>query len=77
MATKQQSSRELVATNVRRLREAKGLSQSALARRSKLRPARLSLIEGAKHDPQCETLDRLAKALDVTPADLLEPPEKS
>jgi transcriptional regulator with XRE-family HTH domain len=59
---------------IKRLREARGWSQSELARQAKLSgPAHVSLLEsGARRDPSASTLQRLAKALRVPVAALLE-----
>ncbi len=59
---------------IKRLREARGWSQSALARKAKLSsPAHVSLLEsGGRRDPSASTLRRLAKALGVTVGRLVD-----
>ncbi len=60
--------RELV-----RLRRAKGLSQRELAKRANVSPATVYEVEvGRRPQPRGSTLRKLADALDVTVADLLE-----
>jgi len=54
-------------------REARGLSQSALAKVSKVERTYLVKLEsGDKKNPSLEVLKRLAKALGVPVAELLE-----
>jgi transcriptional regulator with XRE-family HTH domain len=47
------------------------LSQASLARRTGLHRTSLRLIEHDGHDPRLETLVLLARAFDVTPAELV------
>jgi transcriptional regulator with XRE-family HTH domain len=62
----------LLARNVRRLREAKGFSQAALAADSGLYQALISQIENELANPELDTLERLAAALGVHPRELFE-----
>ena len=55
-----------------RLREAKGLSQAALARKAKLAHEHVSRLEAGRHWPTLPVLQRLAKALGVPVTALLE-----
>ena len=64
-----------VANNIRRLRESKGMSLSALARRSSVAKATLSAIEHGDGNPTISTLQSLAGALQVGIADLVGPRE--
>ena len=58
--------------NIRRLREARGLSQNALAAAAGLDQGHLSTIEGGKRaNPTAAVLVALARALGVTVDDLL------
>jgi transcriptional regulator with XRE-family HTH domain len=57
---------------LKRLREAKGLTQDKLAKRIGVSRAYLSRLEMGRHDPPLSTLRRLAKALKSTVADLVE-----
>lgn len=62
-----------IGTMLKRLRERKGLSQLALAKRARVAQAYISEMEaGRKKNPGIETLRRLAKALGVPVRELLE-----
>ena len=63
--------RELLARNVRRLRQDRGLTAAELAARSGVAKATLSQIEAARGNPRLETLRDLADALGVSPTELL------
>jgi transcriptional regulator with XRE-family HTH domain len=58
---------------VRRLREARGLSQTALAREAQVSRITLVRIESGTQDPTLTTLERIARALRVWVRDLLPP----
>lgn len=62
---------EKLADRVKRIREAKNLKQGDLAHAAKLDPAALSRILGGERDPRMDQLIEIAKALDVTVADLV------
>jgi transcriptional regulator with XRE-family HTH domain len=64
-----------VASNVRRLREARGLSLGALAARSGVGKATLSRLEAGQANPTIETLYALADALRVPLGDVVAPTE--
>lgn len=58
---------------IQRLRIAKGLTQRALATKAKVTPGYVAQIEmGQKRNPSLAVLRRLAKALGVPVAELLE-----
>jgi DNA-binding XRE family transcriptional regulator len=57
--------------NVRHLRKAAGLSQTALAQRSSMDRTHLSRLERGRLMPTVPTLKRLAKIFQVTPRSLL------
>jgi transcriptional regulator with XRE-family HTH domain len=58
---------------VKKLREAKGMTQADLARKAKVtRPYVTMLESGARKAPSVATLQRLAKALGVPVTALLE-----
>ena len=59
-----------VGQTIRRLREARHLSQVALAKRAKVGRVTLVRIEQGTQDPTVTTLERLAKALRVNVRDL-------
>jgi transcriptional regulator with XRE-family HTH domain len=54
------------------LRAKQGLSQRELAKRSKVTHVTIARIETGVYDPRLSTLRRLAKALKVKVADLLD-----
>jgi transcriptional regulator with XRE-family HTH domain len=62
------------AARIRQLRTAAGLSQEALAIRAGLHRTHVSLIERGQRSVRLETVQQLATALGVTPADLFNPP---
>jgi transcriptional regulator with XRE-family HTH domain len=64
-----------VSLNVRRLRNAAGLSQSALAEKSNVSRRMLVAIEAGEKNVSLGTLDRVAEALDVAFSDLIQAPE--
>jgi transcriptional regulator with XRE-family HTH domain len=64
----------VLAANLRRLRIARHLSLSELARATGMSKATLSGIENRSANPTVETLDSLAETLRVSFADLLEAP---
>ncbi len=64
----------VLAANLRRLRIARSLSLSELARATGLSKATLSSIEGGRCNPTVGTIERLARALSVSLAELLETP---
>ena len=57
---------------LKRLREARGLSQTKLAARADVNPATVNQIEGGKRTASPATLHKLAAALDVSLYELLE-----
>ena len=62
-----------VGATIRKLREAKGLTQEELAAAVGMMRSNISRIEAAKHRPTLETMERIAKALKVSVADLIAP----
>jgi transcriptional regulator with XRE-family HTH domain len=63
--------RQLLARNVRRLRQKKSWSQHDLANEAGVRQALVSSIESGQANPTLESLDKVALALDVAVGDLL------
>jgi len=57
--------------NLRRLRQAAGLTQEGLSVRTKLDTGEISRLERGARDPQLRTIVRIARGLDVTVAELL------
>ncbi|RMQ42659.1 DNA-binding protein [Pseudomonas cichorii] len=64
-----------VSQNVRRLRNATGLSQTALAEKSGVSRRMLVAIEAGEKNVSLATLDRVAEALEVAFSDLIQAPE--
>jgi transcriptional regulator with XRE-family HTH domain len=58
--------------NVRTLRRAAGLSQQGLGSACRLHRTEISLLERGAREPRLGTVVRLARALGVRPADLLD-----
>lgn len=63
---------EVVRANLTRLREAGGLSQENLSFRAKLSRNHVHSIEKGERLPELDTLYKLAGALGVDPAELLQ-----
>jgi len=61
----------IVAENLRRLKEERGLSLSEIARRAEIHRTHVSLILRGRRMVQIDTVVKLAGALDAEPADLL------
>ena len=59
------------AANVRKLRSKKRLSQKALADKIGISVSYVSMLERGQRSPPLETIEKMAKALGVTPAALL------
>lgn len=63
--------REQFAANLKAARARAGLSQEDLGAAIDLHRTEISLLERAERDPRLATIVKLAKGLNVTPADLL------
>jgi transcriptional regulator with XRE-family HTH domain len=59
-------------SNLRRRRKELGLSQEQLGARANIQMADISRYESASRDPRVSTVARLAVALDVSIAELLD-----
>ena len=67
------SSNQNLANNIKRLREAKGLSQEKLARLADVANNTLIKMEsGENQNPTLDTLKKVARALDVSVDDLIK-----
>jgi transcriptional regulator with XRE-family HTH domain len=66
--------RKTFALNVRRLRETRGLSQEALASLAKLHRTYVGSIERAERNVSIDNMAKLAAALGVPLADLVQEP---
>jgi DNA-binding XRE family transcriptional regulator len=60
-----------IADRIRRARETRRWTQADLARQTDIEPPNIHRLEGGKHVPSLETLERVAQALGVRVADLL------
>ena len=65
------TAREALATNLRRLRTEKGMSQEALADLAGIHRNYLGGIERKERNVGLDNLERIARALDVTVSDLV------
>ena len=68
--------RGVFATNLRRLRNARGLSQDALAYEARVSRGYLSQLEKGAFYASLKIVGRLAEALGIEPAELLRLPPK-
>lgn len=68
--------RGVFATNLRRVRHAKGISQDELAYEAKVSRSYLSQIEKGAFYASLKVIGKLADALDVDPAELLRTPAR-
>lgn len=64
--------RHIVGGNVRRLRELKGLPQDELAQSAEIHVTYLSGVENGHRTMTLSVLERLARSLGVTEAELVE-----
>jgi transcriptional regulator with XRE-family HTH domain len=62
---------DVLAENMRNARAKQGMTQEALAHASGIHSSEISRIERAAREPRLSTLVQLARALRVTPSDLL------
>jgi transcriptional regulator with XRE-family HTH domain len=66
--------REALAANLRRLRQARGLSQEELADRAELDRTYISSLERCVYGASIDVVDRLARVLGVEAAELIRCP---
>jgi transcriptional regulator with XRE-family HTH domain len=66
------AARRILAQNVRRMRLARDMSQEDLAHAAELSQDQISDIENAKHSVTLDNIQRLAFALNVRVAELLD-----
>jgi transcriptional regulator with XRE-family HTH domain len=70
--------REVFATNLRRLRHAKGLTQDDLAYEAEVSRSYLSQLEKGAFYASLKIVSKLAAVLEIEPSELLKmPPKKS
>jgi len=63
---------KLVAMNLRTVRQRRHLSQVTVAQKAGVSVSYVSMLERGQRTPPLETLETLAKALAVSPLDLLQ-----
>ncbi len=68
--------RDVFAANLRRLRNAKDLSQDALAYEAEVSRSYLSQLEKGSFYASLRIIERLARVLDVEPAEFLKLPSR-
>jgi transcriptional regulator with XRE-family HTH domain len=68
---------EIFAANLRRHRQAAGLSQEELAHRADIDRTYISALERCVYSASIDVVDRLAKGLGISAADLLLLPKSS
>jgi transcriptional regulator with XRE-family HTH domain len=66
---------KILGRNVRAARLRLGLSQEAVALEAEMKRGYVSDLERGKRNPSVKAIARLARALDVSPRDLLEVPD--
>jgi transcriptional regulator with XRE-family HTH domain len=64
--------RETVARNLRRLRQAQGLSQEELADRADINRNYVGMLEREQHAATIDMLEKLADVLDVDPVEFFQ-----
>lgn len=64
--------RQVLADNIRRLRDEMGISQEELAHRAKVHRTYMSSIERARRNVAIDNIEKIAKALEVKPHQLLD-----
>jgi transcriptional regulator with XRE-family HTH domain len=64
--------RDVLATNMRRLRAARGLSQDALAHDCEINRTYLSSVERSERNVSIDNIARIAKGLQIEPWRLLK-----
>jgi transcriptional regulator with XRE-family HTH domain len=69
--------REVLALNLKTLRQAKAMSQEELAHRAKIDRTYISALERRVYAASIDVVDRLAQVLGVEAADLLAKPARS
>jgi transcriptional regulator with XRE-family HTH domain len=68
--------RQIIATNLRKARHAKGLSQEALAHDAGVDRRYMSRVETADTWVGTQILAKLAAVLEIEPCELLRPPRR-
>lgn len=68
---------QILADNIRRLRNEQGLTQEELADRCQINRNYVGMIERRENSPTVDMLEKLAKAFNIPATSLLEPPERA
>jgi len=63
---------EIVARNLRRIRQEKGLTQEELAHRVGINRNYVGMIERCENSPTVDVIERISKALHIDPAILFQ-----
>ena len=71
MSATQSSARQRFGANVRRLRQAKGLSQEGLAQMAGIHRTYIGSVERGERNVSIDNMERIAAALGASIADLL------
>jgi transcriptional regulator with XRE-family HTH domain len=66
--------REILALNLRKLRQARGTSQEELAHRAEIDRTYISALERSVYAASIDVLDRIARVLNVEASELLKRP---
>jgi len=69
--------REVLSLNLKRFRQAKGLSQEELAHRAGLDRTYISALERCIYSASIDVLEKLAEQLGTDPAELLRKPDRA
>ena len=67
--------KERVGLNLQDARRAKGVSQEELAHRANVNRGYVGKIENAKYSASLTTLEKIARALNIDPSELLKTPQ--
>jgi len=67
-----QTAKDLLGARIREVRKLRQLSQERLAEKVGLEPKQISRIEGGKSSPSMDTLEAIARELQVDMKDLLD-----
>lgn len=66
---------EIIAANVRNIRQSRGLSQEDFADKANIHRTYVSGIERCRRNPTVTVIEAMASALEVAPAKLLSEPD--
>jgi transcriptional regulator with XRE-family HTH domain len=71
MAARPGKLRQVLAKNIRALRQEKGITQEELAHRARIHRTYMSSVERAQRNVAVDNIERIASGLGVKPSDLL------